>query len=157
MIGREVVMRALLPIVAVLGSALAASAPGQAPAPAAQPSPSPAASPAPDETDPDPDSADVSITATVSYKTLKFDQVGTPRVDFTGQIATPQGTRQLKTVWHAERINLPRPVQPGVTYRDGSVRLTITTRFEDIARLFAEDEAAAPAPSPVPSPPPEER
>jgi hypothetical protein len=110
-----------------------------------------------DEPDPDPDSADISFTATVRYEGLTFEQVGTPKVEFKGGVDAPAlGTSsELKTVWHTERTNLPKPVQPGVLYRDGEVRLTITTRFEDLARLLAEPATpAGPAPSPSPSPSP---
>jgi hypothetical protein len=122
---------------------------GQTPAPSASPAPAPS----PEAVDPDPDSADISITSTVRYRELKFEQVGTPKVEFKGGVDAPAlGTRsELKTIWHAERVNLPRPVEPGVIYRDGEVRLTITTRFEDLARLLAEP---APSPSPSPSPAP---
>ena len=144
-------MRALLPVVAVLASVLAAYGHAQTPAPSPAP---PSASPDPEATDPDPDSADLSITATVSYRELKFDQVGTPKVEFSGRVVAPEVAPEarLKTVWHADRGALPKPVQPGVIYRDGTVRLTITTRFEDLARLFAE--APAPASQPTPPPPP---
>ena len=150
-------MRVMVPIVVVLastliGSGLAAQTPRP---PAPSPSPSPSAAAPEEANDPDPDSADLSITATVSYEELKFDQVGTPKVEFSGQVVAPElgPDAKLHTVWHADRGGLPRPVQPGVVYRDGTVRLTITTRFEDLARLFAEDAPAAqPAPSPSPVP-----
>ena len=150
-------MRALFPTVVVLASVLAASGRAQTPpAPAASPSPSP--SPAPEATDPDPDSADLSITATVSYRELKFEQAGTPKVEFSGRVVAPDlGTdAKLHTVWHADRGTLPRPVQPGVVYGPNTIRLTITTRFEDLARLFAEEAVPAlpPAPLPMPSPSP---
>ena len=133
----------------------AASAAAQAPAPATSPSPSP--SPAASEpADPDPDSADISFTSTVRYKELKFESVGTPKVEFQGGVDAPAlGTRsELKTVWHTDRGNLPRPVSPGVIYRDGEVRLTITSRFEDLARMLAEPAPTPMAPSPSPSPTP---
>lgn len=84
--------------------------------------------------------------------------MGTPKVEFSGQVVAPDlgADAKLHTVWHADRGTLPRPVQPGVVYRDNAVRLTITTRFEDLARLFAEDAVPAgqPAPKPMPSPRP---
>ena len=125
---------------------------GQTPAP----SPSPAPAAAPEATDPDPDSADLSFTATVKFQELKFDVVGTPNVEFKGGVNAPLlgGSSNLKTVWHAERINLPKPVQPGVVYREGGVRLTITTRFEDLARLLADPPPSPALPSPSPSPQP---
>ena len=101
-----------------------------------QPSPSPT-----------PDSADLSITATVTWRELRFDQVGQPAVEFTGN-------PRRDTVWHAERFNLPTPVEPGVTYKNGGVRLTISSTFAELQRLLDEAEAAAsPAPPPPPSKP----
>ena len=129
--------RGLAAVVVVL--AFAASGAAQSPAPS--PSPFPAA-----ENDSDPDSADISFTATVTYRELRFETVGNPKVEFQGGVDAPElgGRSELRSVWHAERINLPTPIQPGVTYRDGGVRLTITTRFDDLARLLAD-----PAPSPL--------
>ena len=144
---------------AVVAVAAIAAAQSPAPSPAPAATPSPASDPA-DDSDPDPDSADISFTSTVRYRELEFEQVGTPKVEFKGGVEAPAlGTRsELKTVWHAERKNLPKPVQPGVIYRDGEIRLTITTRFEDLARLLAEDPSAPPSPaagaSPSPSPSP---
>jgi hypothetical protein len=148
MIGQEVVMRVLVPAVAVFASSLAALAAAQTPETARPP----AAQTAVDATDPDPDSADLSITATVHYESLKFEVAGTPKVEFTGGLAAAEPGRDapLRTVWHADRGSLPRPVQPGVVYGPNTIKLTITSRFEDLARLFAEDAAPAPAPSPQP-------
>jgi hypothetical protein len=117
--------------------------------PALPQTPSPSPEPPPETV------LDLEISADVSYKELRFETVGTPRVEFTG-------TPDRKTVWEAKRRNLPKPVQPGVVYRDGGVHLTITSRFEDLARLFADpgqppapaSPSPAPSPSPSPSPPP---
>ncbi len=144
-------------VILVLASAVAAAVHAQAPA-----SPSPAPSPTAEATDPDPDSAELSITGSISYRELKFDVAGTPKVEFSGRVTAPElgPDAQLHTVWHADRGSLPRPVAPGVIYRDNTVRFTITNRFEDLARLFAEDAApatrAVPTPTaPAPSPSPE--
>ena len=141
-------MRVLVPAVVVLASSLAAMAPAQTP----EIAPPPAAETAVDATDPDPDSADLSITATVRYESLKFEVAGTPNVEFSGRLVVPELGRDvpLRTAWQADRGSLPRPVQPGVVYGPNTVRLTITSRFEDLARLFAEDPAPTPAPSPSP-------
>ena len=122
-----------------LGAALAQPLP-PAPVPAA----SPAATAA--ETDPDPESADLSITGSVTYRELSFEQAGTPKVEFSGRVVAPVlgPDAKLHTVWHADRGTLPRPVQTGVPYRDNTVRFTITARFEDLARLFAQDPAVTP-------------
>ncbi|HEX8138743.1 MAG TPA: hypothetical protein VF544_14345 [Pyrinomonadaceae bacterium] len=54
-----------------------------------------------------------------------------PKVEFTGK---PKRT----TLWEAERQNLPRPVEPGVTYRNIGIQLKITSVFADINRIAAE-------------------
>jgi hypothetical protein len=78
-----------------------------------------------------PESADLAITAHVTARELRFEVVPNPQVEFTGQ-------PQLKTQWDAVRENLPRPVQPGVTYRDIGIRLKIVSVFADIDRIVAE-------------------
>ena len=77
------------------------------------------------------ETADVAITARVKARSLKFDAVPNPSVEFTGQ-------PERDTVWEAERENLPTPVQPGVTYRNIGIRLKITSVFKDIDRIVAE-------------------
>jgi hypothetical protein len=75
--------------------------------------------------------ADVAITATVTAKELRFEVVPNPTVEFPGK-------PRRDTVWEAERENLPRPVEPGVTYRNIGIRLKIVSRFADIDRIVAE-------------------
>ena len=77
------------------------------------------------------DSADISITATVTAKELLFEVVPNPTVEFPGK-------HKRDTVWEAERENLPRAVEPGVTYRNIGIRLKIVSRFADIERIVAE-------------------
>jgi hypothetical protein len=77
------------------------------------------------------ESADLAITATVTAKELRFDVVPNPTVEF-------PGSPKRDTVWDAVRDNLPRPVEPGVTYRDIGIRLKIVSRFADIERIVAE-------------------
>lgn len=77
------------------------------------------------------ESSDLAITATVTAKELRFDVVPNPTVEF-------PGSPQRDTVWDAERDNLPRPVEPGVTYRNIGIRLKIVSRFADIERIVAE-------------------
>jgi hypothetical protein len=120
----------------------------------APPSPSPSASPsAPPATRPSarPSPAvspatppDIELTATVRWRELRFEEVGTPKVEFSGN---PDN----ETVWRADRENLPTPVQPGVTYRDGGVRLVISSRFRELAAAL-DGIAASPSPSPSVSP-----
>lgn len=147
-------MRGWLAAVGVLASTAVLGA--QVPAPAASPSPSAFPSPVSQPADPDPDSADISFTANVKYRELRFEVVGDPNVQFKGGVDAPAlGVRSpLNTVWHVERVDLPTPLRPGVTYRDGEVRLTITTRFEDLATLLADPAPTPLAPSPAPSPAP---
>jgi len=81
---------------------------------------------------------DLAITANVTARELLFEQVPNPRVDFTGH-------PERETVWDAARQNLPRPVQPGVTYRNIGIQLKITSRFADIDRIVAEALGEVPA------------
>jgi len=74
---------------------------------------------------------DIEITAKVTARELKFDVVPNPRVEFTGK-------QERQTVWEADRQNLPRPVEPGVTYRNIGIQLRISSRFADIERIVAE-------------------
>jgi hypothetical protein len=82
-------------------------------------------------TDPAVENADISITARVRARSLKFEAVPDPTVEFSGQPARD-------TVWEAQRENLPTPVEPGVTYRNIGIRLKITSVFRDIDRIVAE-------------------
>jgi hypothetical protein len=117
--------------------------------PQASPQPSPAA-----RTSEADANADLSITARVTADSLRFEKVPNTHVEFTGR---PERT----TVWEADRENLPRPVQPGVTYRNIGITLRITSVFADIDRIVAEalgevpinDEAQPPPAQPSPTPP----
>ena len=75
--------------------------------------------------------SDLSITARVTARELLFRKVPNPRVEFPGR-------HERRTLWEAERENLPEQVQPGVTYRDIGIRLRITSVFADIERIVAE-------------------
>lgn len=74
---------------------------------------------------------DLSITANVTARELKFEIAPNPTVEFFGN-------HERRTVWEADRQNLPRPVEPGVTYRNIGVQLCISSRFADIERIVAE-------------------
>ncbi|MGB7922492.1 MAG: hypothetical protein WCF57_04550 [Pyrinomonadaceae bacterium] len=91
------------------------------------------------------ESADLSITANVTARELRFELVPNPQVEFTG-------SHERKTEWEAERENLPRPVQPGVTYRDIGIRLKITSVFADIDRIVAEALGEVPLSDDAPQP-----
>src|SRR5688572_9117358 len=81
--------------------------------------------------DPSVEAADVSITAQVKARSLVFEVVPNPKVEFPGQ-------PKRDTAWEATRENLPTPVEPGVTYRNIGIRLKITSIFSDIDRIVAE-------------------
>lgn len=92
----------------------------------------------------DPDTADISITATVRIRELRFEEEPRTHVEFFGQ---PERITQDTT----ERENLPDKVQPGVTYKNVVVRLTIASVFAEPERVVADllgatIAAAAPAP-----------
>jgi hypothetical protein len=78
-----------------------------------------------------PKTNDLEITGSVTASELRFEVVPDPKVEFPGQ-------PERETVWEAERQNLPRPVQPGVTYRNIGVQLRISSVFADIDRIVAE-------------------
>lgn len=117
-------------IILLLALCCLEAAPAAAQDRTARPTPSPA--PAQESSqNVSPESADLAITATVTARELRFDVVPNPTVKFTGQ-------PKRDTEWDAQRQNLPRPVRPGVTYRDVGVRLVITSVFSDIDRIVAE-------------------
>lgn len=93
------------------------------------------------------ESGDVVITATIRASSLRFDVVPNPKVEFFGK-------PDRITVWEAERINLPTPVQPGVTYRDIGIKLKIVSRFRDIERIVAEALGEIPVTDDVSTQPP---
>lgn len=102
------------------------SAAAQTPAPTPSPQPPSQSSSRVSE-----DEADLAITANVTARSLRFEAVPNVSVEFPGR-------PRRETAWEAERTNLPRPVQPGVTYRDVGVRLKIVSVFADIDRIVAE-------------------
>jgi hypothetical protein len=85
----------------------------------------------------------------VTARELRFDVVPNPTVEFTGK-------PERVTAWEAERQNLPRPVEPGVTYRNIGIQLKITSIFADIDRIVSKALGEAPArddATPTPQPP----
>jgi hypothetical protein len=99
---------------------------------------------------------ELELVATVRAKALRFDEVPKISIKFLGK--TPR-----RTVWKTERVNLPVHPEPGVTYRDVAVRLTVTSSLDELSALLAQakrasrgitletDEAPAAAPTPVPA------
>jgi len=129
-----------------------------APPPAAtsQPATTPAQPSASQQTSASEEAADLSITANVTARELRFEVVPDAKVEFTGK-------PERNTLWEAERQNLPRPVQPGVTYRDIGIQLKITSVFADIDRIVAEalgevplTDDAAPTQQPAPASTPQD-
>jgi len=125
-----------------------ADAPAATPTPAATPAAAQPATPVPSPArEVSEDEADLVITARVTARELRFDAVPNPSVEF-------RGRPERATAWEAERTNLPRPVQPGVTYRDIGVRLKIVSVFADIDRIVAEALGERPQTDDAPPAPP---
>lgn len=91
------------------------------------------------------ETADLVIIANVTAKELKFEVVPNPDVKFTGK-------PESKTLWKAERQNLPEQVQPGVTYRNIGIRLKIVSRLGNIEQIVAEALGETPITDDVPPP-----
>jgi hypothetical protein len=79
---------------------------------------------------------ELELQATVRAKALRFDQVPKVNVVFKGD-----GPR--RTVWKTERVNLPAHPEPGVTYKDVQVRLTITSDLAELSSLLREAKRAS--------------
>lgn len=120
--------------------ALAQSQPatGQTAATATNPAPEQSANATPSKPN------DVEITANVTASELRFEVVPNPTVEFPGK-------PERETAWEAERQNLPRPVQPGVTYRNIGVQLKIASVFADIDRIVAEALGEVPVTDDMPN------
>lgn len=74
---------------------------------------------------------DVEIGASVRASSLRFRDKPRTRVELHGEL-TERGRRsQLETASGSERENLPDEVQPGVTYRDVSVRWRAAARLDE--------------------------
>jgi hypothetical protein len=80
----------------------------------------------------------------VTARELRFEVVPNPTVEFTGK-------PERDTLWDAERDNLPKALQPGVTYRNIGIRLKIVSRFADIERIVAEALGEVPATDRIPA------
>ncbi|MGQ0814606.1 MAG: hypothetical protein ACT4O1_09085 [Gemmatimonadota bacterium] len=74
---------------------------------------------------------DIAIVARVRAAALRFDV----RPSATLQVA---GCPAVDTTHVVVRTNLPKPVEPGVTYRNVTVDFRLTTRFRDIDCFLAE-------------------
>jgi len=78
-----------------------------------------------------PDAADLAITSTVTARELRFQVVPNSKIEFSG-------SPERITGWQTQRENLPKRVQPGVTYRNIGVHLEITSVFSDIDRIVSD-------------------
>lgn len=81
--------------------------------------------------DPDPHAdPDVEIGAGVKADSLRFRQKPKTEVELHGEIAEHERHDEIEMSSGSERENLPDEVEPGVTYRDISVRWHATGRIE---------------------------
>jgi hypothetical protein len=78
----------------------------------------------------------VELAATVQARSLRFENV--PEL-----AALFRGGDPGRTTWRAERVNLPRRPVAGVTYRDVSVSLTLSTPLDDLEPLLRAAKRAA--------------
>lgn len=74
---------------------------------------------------------DVVLVANVTAEELVFEAVPDPKVEFVG------GPNN-KTIWEAQRFNLPDRVEPGVVYRNVGIRLKIISTLPEIERIVSE-------------------
>lgn len=110
--------------------------------------------------DPDVEAGDIAIIANITAAELRFDVVPNPTVEF-------KEKSTIRSIWHADRFNLPDKIEPGVTYRNVGIRLKIVSRLADIDRIVSEalgeipidetnnpkDSNAAPVANPKPDAP----
>ena len=78
-----------------------------------------------------PETADLAITATVKADSLRFNKKGDSQINFSG-------TQGRETGWITERENIPKRAEEGVTYRDVTVNLQITSVFSNIDEILSE-------------------
>ncbi len=105
------------------------AAPRQEPPPAVEP-----------QAPPRSDQPDIEITATVHADSLRFDVVP--------KDVSVTFSNDTDSVFEFDRGNLPDPVEPGVTYRDVTVRLKISSKL--LEKLLQDPAAIQPG---IPVPP----
>ncbi|HYI79620.1 MAG TPA: hypothetical protein VEW67_02020 [Thermoleophilaceae bacterium] len=81
-----------------------------------------------------PERPDVEIGASVKADSLRFRKKPKTEVELHGEVVEPDRRHDVDTSSGSERENLPDEVEPGVTYRDVSVRWHATARIEDDER-----------------------
>jgi hypothetical protein len=84
---------------------------------------------APDEPDRS-ETPDIEIGASARAKRLRFRDKPRTEVELHGEIAEPERGADIDMTSAGERENLPDEVEPGVTYRDVSVRWRAAGRIE---------------------------
>jgi hypothetical protein len=84
-----------------------------------------------DANDPDRiDRPDIEIGASAKAKRLRFRDKPRTDVELHGEVAEPGRRHDVEMTSGSERTNLPDEVEPGVTYRDVSVRWRAAGRIE---------------------------
>lgn len=83
---------------------------------------------------------DVEIGASVKAKSLRFRERPRTDVELHGELVEPDRRDELETASGSERRNLPEEVQPGVTYRDVSVRWRAAARIKEDDERSDSDE-----------------
>jgi len=85
--------------------------------------------------DPDPpERPDVEIGASAKAESLRFRKKPRTEVEIHGEVVEPDRRDDMDMSSGSERENLPEEVEPGVTYRDVSVRWHATGRIEEDER-----------------------
>jgi hypothetical protein len=74
---------------------------------------------------------DVEIGASAKAKSLRFRDKPRTDVELHGEVVEPGRRDDVDMTSGSERTNLPDEVEPGVTYRDVSVRWRAAVRIED--------------------------
>lgn len=74
---------------------------------------------------------DVEIGASAKAKSLRFRDKPRTDVELHGEVVEPGRRNEVDMTSGSERTNLPDEVEPGVTYRDVSVRWRAAGRIEE--------------------------
>jgi hypothetical protein len=82
---------------------------------------------------------DVEIGASVRAKRMRFKRKPEAEVKFRGELRDRDRHSELETASGSERKNLPREVEPGVTYRDVRVRWRAAARIKEPEDSDAEE------------------
>jgi hypothetical protein len=87
-----------------------------------------------------PERPDIEIGASVKADSLRFREKPRTEVELHGEIAEPDDRDDdIDMTSGSQRENLPDEVEPGVTYRDVSVRWQATGRIERDERRDTKD------------------